>query len=80
VKKGTWGYIVKKIYSLKIREIFPRPKKGHISQQIFFPSPQNWKVGLVSLQVLISFPIKIGESLKQRKRGLGAIFFKLPSI
>jgi hypothetical protein len=37
-------------------------------------------VGLVSLQVLISFPIKIGESLKQRKRGLGAIFFKFPSI
>jgi hypothetical protein len=41
------------------------------------------KIGMwdfVSLQVLISFPIKIEEILEQRKMVFGAIFFKFPLI
>jgi hypothetical protein len=52
-------------------------KKGLINQQFHFSSPQNWKVGLVSLQVLISFPIKVGESLNQRKTGTWGYIFQI---
>jgi len=45
-----------------------------------FPLHKIGKWDFVSLQVLISFPIKIEEILEQTKTGHGAIFFKFPLI